>query len=85
MFGEQRGAGCLTKVGVAGLGAVAAPVVWHTARHLRARVQRAGFGNRRHQILVVSVSPAPPADFGLAAARDHRPVAHVSAEEARAS
>lgn len=76
---------CLTEVGVAGLGTVAAPVVRHAARHLHARVQCTGFGNRRHQILVVGVSPAPPADFGLAAARDHRPVAHVSAEEARAS
>lgn len=80
--GQQKEMRCLTKVSLAGLAAVAAPAVRRTAGCLRSGVQGAGFGNRCHQILVVSIPPAPPADFGLAAACDHRPVTHVPAKEA---
>ena len=81
---EEKGISCLTEVGIAGLAAVAAPAVRHATGHLYSGVQGTGFGNGRHEILVVRVAPAPPADLGLAAAGDHRPVAHVSAKEARA-
>lgn len=76
---RRAGRSRLTEVGVTGLAAIAAPGVRRGARCPRSGVQGTGFGNGCHQVLVVSVPPAPPADLGLAAACDHRPVAHVSA------
>lgn len=81
---QQKGAYCLTEVSLTGLAAITASIVWHATRYLYSRVQGTGFGNRCHKILIVSISPAPPADFRLAAACNHCPIAHMSAKQARA-
>lgn len=80
---EWKGVSWLTEVGITGLAAVTAPGVRHTAGDLHSRVQGTGFGNRCYKVLIVSVSPAPPADFRLAATCNHCSIAHVSVKEVR--
>lgn len=67
-----------TKIAVAGVGSFSTLSAGRGSagplgRHLT------GLRNRRHQVLVVRVPPAPPADLGLTAPGDHGPVPLVPA------
>ena len=73
----------LTKVAVDAVGPVSSGLACEAPAPPSAAVQPAGLGDGGDQVLVVSVSPAPPADLGLAAAGDHRPVPLVPGRERR--
>ena len=65
----------LTEVSVGGVGALpTGPAPRGPGRGPLPRVHLAGLGDGGHQVLVLRVPPAPPADLWLAAAGDDRPV-----------
>lgn len=69
-----------TKISVAGVGGFSALSAGRgSAGPLGGHLT--GLCNRGHQVLVVRVPPAPPADLGLAAPGDHGPVPLVPASQ----
>lgn len=64
---------------VSPVGEVSRAVPVHQFAAARLGIGGAGFGHRLDKMLVVSVSPAPPADLRLPTARNDRPVVLVPA------
>lgn len=66
---------CFTKITIAGVGSFPAlSAGWRSTATLGSSIHLTGLGDGCYQVLIVCVSPAPPADLRLAATGDHCPV-----------
>lgn len=71
----QESNNCFTKITIGGVGSFPAlSAGWCSTGTLGSCIHLTGLGDGCHQVLIIGVPPAPPADLGLAATGDHCPV-----------